>query len=285
MKQQTKEWYEFRKNKIGASDAPVIMMKSPWKSPYQLWLEKMGCCEESFPTHAMLRGLELENKARESFEKEIGRLVFPKVLVNPEYEWQMASLDGISEDNKIAVEIKCPKGEDHLLALNGKIPEKYYPQLQHQIKVAHLDFIYYYSFDGENGTIVKVARNEKFINEMMEKEKEFWNCMVTFSPPELCDKDYIKKDDSQWNQLTSELKYVKSKISQFEEMESILKNKLISLCDGKNSEGNGIRVMKSIRKGNIDYSQINELKEIDLNLYRKPNIEYWKIHANKDESF
>jgi predicted phage-related endonuclease len=42
MQQQTPEWLEFRKNKIGASDAPIIMETSPWKTPYQLWLEKLS---------------------------------------------------------------------------------------------------------------------------------------------------------------------------------------------------------------------------------------------------
>jgi len=31
-----------RKGFIGGSDAPIILGLSPWKSPYQLWLEKIG---------------------------------------------------------------------------------------------------------------------------------------------------------------------------------------------------------------------------------------------------
>lgn len=40
--QNTQEWEKFRLQKIGASDAPIIMGVSPWKTPFQLWLEKQG---------------------------------------------------------------------------------------------------------------------------------------------------------------------------------------------------------------------------------------------------
>lgn len=40
--QNTQEWEKFRLQKIGASDAPIIMGVSPWKTPFQLWLEKTG---------------------------------------------------------------------------------------------------------------------------------------------------------------------------------------------------------------------------------------------------
>ncbi len=43
--QHSNEWLELRKNKIGASDAPIIMKVSPWKTPYRLWEEKLGLTE------------------------------------------------------------------------------------------------------------------------------------------------------------------------------------------------------------------------------------------------
>ena len=50
-----------------------------------------------------------------------------------------ASLDGISMDQEI-LEIKCPYkpnrlDSDHQKTKEGKIPEKYWPQLQHQLEV------------------------------------------------------------------------------------------------------------------------------------------------------
>ena len=39
--QQTDEWLEMRRNKIGASDAPIIMEVSPYKKPNQLMEDKL----------------------------------------------------------------------------------------------------------------------------------------------------------------------------------------------------------------------------------------------------
>ena len=39
--QQSEEWLEFRRSRIGASDAPIIMGVSPWKTHYKLWVEKI----------------------------------------------------------------------------------------------------------------------------------------------------------------------------------------------------------------------------------------------------
>ena len=37
LQQNTPEWLEFRRLRIGASDAPVIMEVSPYTTPYTLW--------------------------------------------------------------------------------------------------------------------------------------------------------------------------------------------------------------------------------------------------------
>lgn len=38
-------WLKIRTSGIGGSDAGTIMGSNPWKSPYQLWLEKTGQVE------------------------------------------------------------------------------------------------------------------------------------------------------------------------------------------------------------------------------------------------
>jgi predicted phage-related endonuclease len=91
----------------------------------------------------------------------------------------IASFDGISVKRDYALEIKCPGKKDHGTALKGSIPIKYYPQLQHQLAVCGLDFIYYYSFDGEDGVTLIVQRDDDFIKNMIDKEKQFWDHLQT----------------------------------------------------------------------------------------------------------
>jgi predicted phage-related endonuclease len=68
--------------------------------------------------------------------------------------------------------------------LANDIPSHYYPQIQHQIYVADVPFAYYFSFDGFDGVIVEIERNEKYIENMIEQEKEFYECLINKIPPE-----------------------------------------------------------------------------------------------------
>lgn len=176
IRQRSKEWLEFRRNHIGASDAPIIMGESQFKTVDKLYHEKIHYCE-SFPNPYMTRGNELEPIALKEFEKETGLIMFPCVGIHDEIEWMSASFDGMTIEEDVLVEIKCPGKKDHHEALIGIIPKKYKAQLQHQMYVSCVQFMFYYSFDGEKGVILEIKRDEEYIQEMIEKEFEFWKLL------------------------------------------------------------------------------------------------------------
>lgn len=272
------EWLEFRKSKIGASDAPIILRSSPWKTPRRLMEEKLGYISPPETTPSMRRGIEMEEFARESFEKETSLIMFPKVIINKKRNWQIASMDGITIEGDIAVEIKCPGKIDHELAKDGKIPEKYHPQLQHQMEVGNLHSIFYYSFDGQKGHIVEMKRDQGFIDHMNEEEEKFYEMMQRKELPDLCEKDYQDMSEiSEWENTSNELKYILQEIKKLKEKEDELRKFLINMCDGKSSKGNGIKLTKYLQRGTVDYLKIPELEGINLDMYRKPCIEIWKI--------
>ncbi len=176
--QGSAEWLRFRKDKIGASEAAIIMGISPFKSIGQLWEEKLGIRPLEEPSDAMKRGTGMEQEAREGFEKDSGLCMTPKVLVHPTIPYMIASLDGISMDEKFILEIKCPGPKDHQCALNGNVPEKYIPQLQHIMSVTGHDCIFYYSFKDGLGKILTHHRNEEMISLILEREARFYECLV-----------------------------------------------------------------------------------------------------------
>ena len=183
LKQDTPEWHDFRQNHIGASDAPVIMGVSPYRTIKQVWKEKVFGTKQK-ENGAMRYGKIKEDEAREEFEKETGHFVLPKVILHEDFDWMSASLDGLDIEQQFIVEIKCPgKVDHHFVEVNRMVPQKYIPQIQHQLCVTGLDFAYYYSFDGEKGIVLEVKRDQEFIEMMIEKEKDFWNCVQTFVPP------------------------------------------------------------------------------------------------------
>lgn len=276
LQQNTDEWLEFRKSRIGGSDAPIISGVSPWKTPYDLWLEKLGLKKTHYNEN-MQRGHDLEPTARFEFEIEYGYSVSPRVIVHPEYDWMIASLDGIDSTGKKIVEIKCPGREDHSQALSGIIPEKYFPQLQHQIEVAQVDQVNYFSWSPDCFVNLVVHRDDAFIKKLIEKEKEFYECLQQLTPPALGNRDYVQRNDGLWKEVSEHWKNVRRQLNELELKEKELRETLIHLSGDKNCVGSGVKVMKTARRGSIDYREIPELQNVDLELYRKPNITCWRL--------
>ena len=280
--QDTPEWHEMRKNRIGASDAATIMGVSPWSSPYMLWEEKLGLRPPKEMNFAMSEGKRKEESARKRFSEIIGKNIQPDVIIHPTYNYLLASLDGISEDRQIICEIKHPGRKDHEEALEGRVPEKYYPQVQMQMEVSGLPLNHYFSCYGEDACVVIVERNRAFIDKMMPLLHEFYKCMVTFKPPELTERDYEdKSSDNMWYNVSHDYKKIKQRIEEMQEQEEILRKQLIELSHDRNCRGNGITVRKSLRVGNVDYKAIEALKTIDLDIYRKPASTVWTINTEK----
>jgi len=180
--QGSTQWHEFRRLHIGASESAAILGLSIYKTPLKVWEEKvLGWME---PMNAnMQRGVELEPLARACFELQTGIKVKPMVAECEIMPFISASFDGVSEDRKTIIEIKCGRSS-HRLAKNNVIPDYYKCQLQHQMYISGLEMIFYYSFDGQEGITIIEERDEKFISKMLEKYLEFWNCVANSTPPE-----------------------------------------------------------------------------------------------------
>jgi putative phage-type endonuclease len=273
LEQGTQEWLEFRRHKITATDACIIMGTSHWKTKIQLYHEKKDPNYRSTVNDRMQRGTDLEPLARELFYAKTGHKMFPKVIVK---DWAMASLDGINDFNEI-LEIKCPGDKDHQIALNGKIPKHYYPQLQHQMYVCDAEKAFYFSFDGFDGVTVEVPRDDAYIAKMIEEEKKFYECLINNIPPEPSEEDYIERSDELWEQCALQYRFVNESIKELEKREEDLRKQLIFLSGESNSKGGGISLCQINRKGNVDYSQIPELKGVDLDQYRKNSTNSWRI--------
>ncbi len=283
LEQNSPEWLSWRKNKLGASDCPIIMGESPWCTPMQLFDRKMGFAPEQEETQAMADGKSLEPIARQAFETYM-RCRFPATVgQHDEYDFMIASFDGLNEN--AALEIKIPGEKDHHEASQGRVPEKYRYQLQHQLAVSGLDMLYYYSFDKSRykidkvtrGHIVEVHRDQQMIDWLIEACKTFYKCMITCTPPELSDRDYNIRDDRRWEIVTLKWKMAKDDLDLAKTMEESVRRELIGISESQNSKGFGVKVQKIMRKGSVKYSEIPELKEIDLDAYRLSPTESWRI--------
>lgn len=271
-----KEQLEKRRATIGSSDAPVIMHMSPYKSPYQLWEEKVFG-KEQLTNSAMKRGNDLEPQARAWFEKKMGIELPPVSLIHPDYKWMSANLDGYNEKKKVLAEIKCTSKANHDLAKEGKIPDYYYPQVQHQLEITGLDHMYYIHFDGYEGEVVEIARDDKYIDNLIKQEKKFWDGIINLEPPELGDLDWIDMEsDEDWKERAERFKEVDHLLKELEEERDFLRAEFVLFSKGRNAQGCGIRLTKSMTKGSVEYAKIPELENIDLEKYRKASYIKWR---------
>lgn len=274
MQQRSKEWFEMRRKHIGASDAPIIMRVSPWMTPYELWQEKLGLLEERRQNAAMQKGISLEPEVLARLEQEIGMLLQPKVMFHPTIPYMMASLDGMSLDGKTIVEIKCPGKADHEEAKAGRIPTKYYPQLQHQIEVCQVNKCLYASFREGELIVIPVEKDCQFIDSLLQSEAVFWDCIVNKCIPEMMDRDSTFNDSIAWESLAGEWDRLTKAAKTIEKEKEEIKSKLIELCEGKSMHGFGVRVTKCSQT-RIDYKAL-EGENIDLNKYKKVSS-FWKV--------
>jgi len=275
--QGSASWLDMRKNCVGASDAAAILGVSPWVTPYGLWSQKMGLIVVE-QNDAMRRGVEMEPLARDAFNRALCVTVEPKVYFDDVYPWCMASLDGVSADGKTVVEIKCCGQKDHQTALDGMIPEKYYPQLQHQLYVTGLKQINYFSYRSELDFVnLVVKRDDIFIGNMLEAEKEFYRRMIEFDAPPLTEQDYQDFNSDKDFEYASMiyLDAVKAR-KEAEKNEGWAKEQMISKANG-NAKNRLVRITKYFRKGNVQYDKIPELEKVDLEKYRKAAVASYRI--------
>ena len=107
--QRSDAWRVWRAQGMSASEAAIIMGRSPYKTPWRLWSEKTGLVlEQALDNNPLIRvGIEDEAKALQHFEEQHAVLLLPLCGESERYPLLRASFDGLSESNE-PVEIKCP---------------------------------------------------------------------------------------------------------------------------------------------------------------------------------
>lgn len=277
IQQNTPEWIKMRRNYIGASDASAIMGVSPYRTAYECWLDKVGGVTQD-DSYAMAFGRTNEPAARAEYELMTGVKMAPAVVLHELVPFMMASLDGLSLCRSMSVEIKCANVTDHQLAKEGKVPSKYYPQLQHQLACTGHDFMHYFSFHHGQCVLVEVERDEQFITKLIDEERKFWNMVQSLTPPAMVDNDRPFITDKEFNNLGAQYAQISSAILEMERVREKLKYRLLELCDQRNCYGDHLSISRVVSKGRVDYSTIEELKNVDLNKYRGINTVSFRIN-------
>ena len=277
--QNTPEWHRWRRQGIGASDAPVIMGETAFKTPRTLWSIKTGRMQEGSAGPAARRGRELERFARRAYERQTGIQMEPLCLVHEEFEWMRASLDGLSFDGSTLLEIKCPLSlRDRASAQEGRIPSQYHAQLQHQLEVSGAERAHYWSFHGTDGILVEIRPDREYAKRLVEAEAAFWQLVKENRWPELANEELDLSADPKWRHAALRYREVRLRLENATSEEHKLRAMLACMATARRTYGCGVEVLKSSRKGAVDYSAVPELRGVNLEPYRKPPVAVVKIN-------
>jgi putative phage-type endonuclease len=266
--QGTPEWHTHRAQFRNASESASVMGLNPWQTPYQLWLVRTGRMTVSV-TAPMQHGTQMEPKARAAYEAQTDAVMQPLVLIDGDYS---ASLDGITLEGDLIVEIKCPyKAQASALwqAVSvGEVPEHYRIQVQHQLMVSGAASAHLWVFDGATGLLVEIVRDEVTMDTIRAAWDAFQTYLDSDTPPPLTERDTVERADPAWTLAASI--FVEAKRTAEEAAVSLdrARERLVGLASHASESGHGVTVTRFFKQGNVEYKKIPQLKTVQLDDYR-----------------
>lgn len=282
--QQGEDWLEWRSHGIGSSDIAAILGVSPYKTAFQLWQHKAKIKPDDFKGNfATERGKRLEPKIRDWFNINFNIEMKPENKVHPDNPIFRASCDGVNHDEQLLIEIKTAGKEDHELAINGKVPDKYYPQCQWLMMVFGYDVLRYISYNeslDQHFALVTVRGDEKYQTMLKEKAIEFWKLVESKTPPE-SDEEVIT--DNEAVSLLKEYELLKRQREDIDVKISLISDTLGAMLTKTKAICQDYKLSWVTRKGAIDYDKIPSLKHVDLEQFRKKGSTYFTIKRTSEK--
>lgn len=189
------EFHARRKEGIGSTDSAAILGLSPWKSPHDVWMAKVGEGDEevSEPNLPQWLGLKLQDAIGELYTKQTGQPVVadpnqyahePRNILRAhvDFRWSLGPSGPI-------VEIKTAshkKGWGE--AGTADVPKHYWIQVQQQMAcLPEVPFADVAVLFGHNDfRVYHVPRDQTFIDSLIADMEEWWDLYVeTKTPPPL----------------------------------------------------------------------------------------------------
>lgn len=172
-----------RTNYIGGSDCAALLGLSRWKTPLQLWAEKTGqVIQENISDNLCVKlGIKLEKTIAELFYEETGKKVqrVKDTIYHPKYEFIGANIDRKVVGEKSLLEAKTCSVRKAKEWEKEEIPQEYILQCIHYLAVTGYDRAYLAVLIGnEDFQIKTIERDEQLINDIINKEVNFWNSYV-----------------------------------------------------------------------------------------------------------
>lgn len=183
------KWLAVRSSGIGGSDAATIMGLNPYKSAYQLWMEKTGQTEppDLSGNQYIYWGTRNEANIAEWFAEVTGKKVRKLgTLRNRSHPFMLANVDREIMGEEAGLEIKTAGVSQYKYWKDDEVPDAYYCQCLHYMAVTGAEAWYIAVLIGGNeAKWKKIDRNEDDIRALIEAEADFWDKVQSGQAPDV----------------------------------------------------------------------------------------------------
>lgn len=183
------QWLEARQSGLGASDMSTIAGVNPFKSTYELWLDKTGRAPSKPTTRRMRMGNILEPVVRSIFEEETGLKVEPcGLLESIEHPFLRCTPDGIIPSEAMGFEAKTTNWRNKDEWESGEVADHAEVQSMASMAVTGLNGWHAAAvIDGNPDDFHHqlVRRNQELIDVLIEMAARFWHdhVLADVAPP------------------------------------------------------------------------------------------------------
>src|SRR5699024_10730360 len=291
-KMNRNEWLDSRRVGIGGSDAGAIAGLNKWKSPVQVYLEKVGeAPKEDVKNEAVYWGNVMEDIVAKEFQKRTGMKVRRRnaILQHPEHPFMLANVDRLIVGKREGLECKTASEFLKDKWTDDEVPPSYLLQCQHYMAVTGYEAWWIAVLIGGNKFVYKkIERDDELINYLIQIEKDFWNNHVEKKIPPAFDGSDASKDllNSMYPEAMKDtsielsddaltfieaLDQVKAEIKELETQKKEYENKLKALIGENEKAYAGERVItwKTIHSNRFDLKKFEKEHPDLFNKYTK----------------
>ena len=192
MDERERAFRERRRTGIGGSDAGAVLGLSKFRTPLDVYLDKVDEAPEREETQAMKLGKKLEPVVASLYTEDTGialrELPDDYMAVHPDYPFMIAHPDRLGEDEKLVAELKTTNafaggewgetGEVYANASEAEegIPDFYVVQLCHYQAVENRDYgAMAVLIGGQDFRYYHMHRDRRFEQVLIRAAEQFWH--------------------------------------------------------------------------------------------------------------
>jgi hypothetical protein len=115
------------------------------------------------------------------------------------------------------------------------------------------------------------------VAKLLVAEHAFWARVLEHRWPDEGD-ELNRSNDLRWRAAASRYRVAKVRLERATQEEQYARAELEKLATARRTYGCGTEVLRSFRRGSVDYSRIPELRGVDLEPYRRKPVEVVRIN-------